>query len=97
VPKDFRIWLVNGQPLNNPLYNNQLVFNMPVPTTSDFSVNNHDEKGLPTPTTTTRQIPNHNPNKKQNPKHKQKTKLHTQNLQQQPNKEKIRLQGSSRN
>jgi hypothetical protein len=36
VPKDFRIWLVNGQPLNNPLYNNQLVFNMPVPTTSDF-------------------------------------------------------------
>jgi hypothetical protein len=42
---------------------------MSVPTTSDFSVNNHVEKGLPTSTTTTRQIPNHNPNQKHNPKH----------------------------
>jgi hypothetical protein len=66
-----------GVIVDNPLCNNQLVFNMPVPTTSDFSANNHVEKGLSTPTTTTRQIPNHNPNQKQNPKHK-KTKLHTQ-------------------
>jgi hypothetical protein len=40
---------------------------MAIPTASDFSANNHVEKGLPTPTTTTTQNPKHNRNKK-NPK-----------------------------